>query len=297
MPSSNRSNKETQLLFSPDPASLERSIRKEARSSSIDNNTCSSFDFVQPPSTQTLVPSIDTCSPPSTEDTHLPSTDIFHPASIDTPARTSIDTELRDMVATLILVRDERGGLHDQEGHLRNAAVVKEEKLQEGDFEVESLMSFGGSHWCQSTPDHEHQSTVPSPNRSIGSREHRSMTPTESTTSCNATRIMTHEEFTAKHPHPPNPDNVRIARHAATPIDRQTDVDIDGQPLGPIDRRAPITYRVQMPKIDVAHLNTLRPKLKPSENPPETVRIPSDDGEDSREVDRGLGEASEEGGQ
>ena len=24
--------------------------------------------------------------------------------------------------------------------------VVKEEKLQEGDFEVESLMSFGGSH-------------------------------------------------------------------------------------------------------------------------------------------------------
>ena len=26
--------------------------------------------------------------------------------------------------------------------------VVMEEKLQEGDFEVESLMSFGGSHWC-----------------------------------------------------------------------------------------------------------------------------------------------------
>ena len=26
--------------------------------------------------------------------------------------------------------------------------VVKEEKLQEGDFKVESLMSFGGSHWC-----------------------------------------------------------------------------------------------------------------------------------------------------
>ncbi|KAF3554567.1 hypothetical protein F2Q69_00013602 [Brassica cretica] len=58
MPSSTRSNKETQLLFSPDPASLECSIRKEARSSSIDNNTCSSLDFVQPPSTQTLVPSI-----------------------------------------------------------------------------------------------------------------------------------------------------------------------------------------------------------------------------------------------
>ena len=40
-----------------------------------------------------------------------------------------------------------------------------------------------------------------------------------------------------------------------------------------------------MPKIDVEHLNALRPKPKPSENPPDTVRIPSDDGEDSMEVD------------
>ncbi|KAF3521184.1 hypothetical protein DY000_02060738 [Brassica cretica] len=122
MPNSTRSNKETQLLFSPDPASLEGSIRKEARSSSIDNNTCSSFDFFQPPSTQTLAPSKDTRSPPSTEDTHLPSTDIIHPTSIDTPSQTSIDTEPRDMVATLILVRDDNGDLHDQDGHLRNAA-------------------------------------------------------------------------------------------------------------------------------------------------------------------------------
>ncbi|KAF2587187.1 hypothetical protein F2Q70_00035926 [Brassica cretica] len=30
------------------------------------------------------------------------------------------------MVATLILVRDERGDLHDQEGHLRNAAASGE---------------------------------------------------------------------------------------------------------------------------------------------------------------------------
>ena len=117
MSSTTRSNKETKLLFSPDLASLERSIRKEAHSSSIVNNTCLSLDFVQPPSTQTLVPSIDTRSPPSTEDTHLPSTDIIHP--------TSIDTEPRDMVATLILVRDERGDLHDQEGHLRNAACQR----------------------------------------------------------------------------------------------------------------------------------------------------------------------------
>ncbi|KAF2567570.1 hypothetical protein F2Q68_00025642 [Brassica cretica] len=93
MPSSTRSNKETQLLFSPDPASLERSIRKEMRSSLIDNNICSSLDFVQSPSTQTLVPSTDIHSPPSTEDTHLPSTDIVHLTSIDTPTRTSTDTE------------------------------------------------------------------------------------------------------------------------------------------------------------------------------------------------------------
>ncbi|KAF3567405.1 hypothetical protein DY000_02017153 [Brassica cretica] len=133
---------------------------------------------------------------------------------------------------------------------------------------------------CRSTPNHEH--------RSIGFLEHRSMTPTESTASCNAVRILNHEEFAAKHPHPPNPDNVRIARHATTTIDRQTNVDIDRQPTSSIERRAPITYRVQMPKIDVARLNALRPKPKSSDNPPETVRIPSDDGEDSMEVDRVL---------
>ncbi|KAF3589221.1 hypothetical protein F2Q69_00027614 [Brassica cretica] len=130
MPSSTRSNKETQLLFSSNPATLERSIRKGIHFSSIDNNTCSALNFCQPPSTQTPVSSIDTRSPPLTEDTLLPSTDSFHlmsidnfhPTSIDTSVRTLIDTEPRDMVSTLILVHDERGDLHDQEGHLRNAA-------------------------------------------------------------------------------------------------------------------------------------------------------------------------------
>ncbi|KAF3594010.1 hypothetical protein DY000_02020045 [Brassica cretica] len=69
MPNSTRSNKETQLLFSSDHASLERSIRKGIRSSSIDNNTSSSLDSRQPPSTQTPVLSTDTRSPPSTEGT------------------------------------------------------------------------------------------------------------------------------------------------------------------------------------------------------------------------------------
>ncbi|KAF3605220.1 hypothetical protein DY000_02048298 [Brassica cretica] len=86
-------------------ASLERSIRKGIRSSSIDKNTSSSIDSRQPPSTPTPISSTNT----------------FHPISIDTSVRISIDTEPRDMVATLILVRDERGYLHDQEGHLRNA--------------------------------------------------------------------------------------------------------------------------------------------------------------------------------
>lgn len=44
--------------------------------------------------------------------------------------------------------------------------VVKEEKLQEVDFEVESLMSFGRSHWCRSTPDTEHRSTYTNQNQS-----------------------------------------------------------------------------------------------------------------------------------
>ncbi|KAF2531783.1 hypothetical protein F2Q70_00029808 [Brassica cretica] len=70
------------------------------------------------------------------------------------------------------------------------------------------------------------------------------MTPIKSSVSCNAVRILTHEEFAAKHPRPPNPDNVRIARRADTAIDRhgeptiarQIDVDIDRQPPAPIDR-------------------------------------------------------------
>ncbi|KAF3511894.1 hypothetical protein F2Q69_00006971 [Brassica cretica] len=79
------------------------------------------------------------------------------------------------------------------------------------------------------------------------------MTTAESSTSCNAMTILTHEEFAAKHRHPPNPDNVRIARRDVTPS---------------IDNRMP------------------KPKPKPSENPPETVRTPSDDGEDPMEEDR-----------
>ncbi|KAF2546948.1 hypothetical protein F2Q70_00020442 [Brassica cretica] len=122
MPNSTRSNKKSQLIFSPDPASLEHTIRKDARSLSTDNNTFVSLDSAQPPSTQTPVPSTDSRSPLSIGNTNLPSTDTLHPTSIDIPSRRSIDTEPRAMVAPLILVRDNNGDLHDQEGHLRNAA-------------------------------------------------------------------------------------------------------------------------------------------------------------------------------
>ncbi|KAL0877296.1 hypothetical protein Bca101_027001 [Brassica carinata] len=109
MPSSTRSNKESQLLFSEDPASLERSIRKEIRSASIDT--------INPLST-------DTDAPLPTETTS-PSTDTFHPTSIDIRICISIDTVPRVMVAPIILIRDENGDLRDQEGHLRNEAGQK----------------------------------------------------------------------------------------------------------------------------------------------------------------------------
>ncbi|KAF3559015.1 hypothetical protein F2Q69_00013118 [Brassica cretica] len=67
---------------------------------------------------------------------------------------------------------------------------------------------------------------------------------------------------------------------------RGVQANINRQPSPPIDRRAPITFRVQMPKIDVTRLNALRPKPKPSEQPLEPVRTPSVDGDDSMEEDR-----------
>ncbi|KAF2619575.1 hypothetical protein F2Q68_00039709 [Brassica cretica] len=275
MPSSTGSNKETQLIFSSDPASLERLIRKEIRSSSIDNNTSSSVDSRQPPSTQTPVSSTDTRSSPSTEDTPLPSIDTFHPISIDTSVRTSIDTEPRDMVATLILVRDERGDLHDQEGEAARKRF-RSRKLDE--FRRIALVSIDAG--LRTSIDGLQSKSI------TGSPEHRSTTPTESIASCNVVRIMTHEDFTAKYPHPPSPVYVKIDRHSDPVIDRQKETAIDRLPPAPIDRRAPLTYRVQMPKIDVPRLNALRPQPKPSDNPPEAIRTPSDGATDPMEMDR-----------
>ncbi|KAL0730415.1 hypothetical protein Bca4012_026508 [Brassica carinata] len=53
MPSSTRSNKNPQLLYSEDPASLERAIRKDLRSTSIDINNFPSTNTCLPQSTET----------------------------------------------------------------------------------------------------------------------------------------------------------------------------------------------------------------------------------------------------
>ncbi|KAF3497092.1 hypothetical protein DY000_02053310 [Brassica cretica] len=136
--------------------------------------------------------------------------------------------------------------------------AVKHEKLQEGDFDVESSMSFSESHWCLSTPEFEHRSTNFNQNRSTASPEHRSTTPTESTTSCNVVRIMTLEDFAARHPHPPSPVYVNIDRQTAPAIDRQ----------------------------HIARLNALRPQPKPSANPPETTNTHLEDAAEPMEVDK-----------
>ncbi|KAF2583502.1 hypothetical protein F2Q68_00005089 [Brassica cretica] len=121
-------------------------------------------------------------------------------------------------------------------------------------------MSYGVSHWCRSTPTTEHRSTYSNQNRSTGIPEHQSTTPTESTASCNAVKILTHEEFAAKHPHPPSPDNVRIDRHTNSNVDRHSETSIDRQ----------------------------SPTPKPSKQPLEPVRTPSDDVDDPMEEDRIL---------
>ncbi|CAG7894523.1 unnamed protein product [Brassica rapa] len=60
---------------------------------------------------------------------------------------------------------------------------------------------------------------------------------------------------------------------------------IDRQLPVSIDRRAPLTHRGQMPKIDVARLNAFRPQPKPSDKPPEAIKTPSDDAADPMEID------------
>ncbi|KAF3577207.1 hypothetical protein DY000_02030858 [Brassica cretica] len=110
MPSSTRSNKDKHLLFSEDPAHLERTIRKDQCFTSID---------------AVAFTSTDSCTQPSTDTGPSALTDLHRSTSIDTTPRTSIDHQSRNMVAIVILRQDKNGDLYDQDGHLRNATCQK----------------------------------------------------------------------------------------------------------------------------------------------------------------------------
>ncbi|KAF3586182.1 hypothetical protein F2Q69_00028841 [Brassica cretica] len=186
---------------------------------------------------------------------------------------------------------DENGNLNDQDGHLRNATdddfwqVVKHKKLGEGDFEIESSMSFGGSLWCRSMSMDAHRSTDHDEDQSTDYSNHRSTSSAKSTAECSAVRIMTHEEFAEKHPHPPSPFYVKIDRRHEPAVDRQRETDIDRPPSPLIDRRAPRTYRVRLLSIDSDRINALRPPPKPLANPSEPTTNPSDTTPEPMKVD------------
>uniref|UniRef100_A0A0D3ASP9 Uncharacterized protein n=1 Tax=Brassica oleracea var. oleracea TaxID=109376 RepID=A0A0D3ASP9_BRAOL len=110
MPSSTRSSKDKHLLFSEDPAHLERTIRKDQRSTSLDTAAFTSTDSRTQPSTDIR---------PSS------STDLHRSTSIDTTPRTSIDHQSRNMVPIVILRQEDNGNLYDHPGHLRNAMGQK----------------------------------------------------------------------------------------------------------------------------------------------------------------------------
>ncbi|KAF2559157.1 hypothetical protein F2Q68_00015366 [Brassica cretica] len=305
MPSGTRSNKEKNLLFSDDPAHLERTIRRGQRSTSLDATTSSSIDTHNQPSTDTR--------PSSSIDPNRSKT-------IDTTPRTSIDTVSSKMVNIIILTQDENGNLYDQAGHLRNATGQKieaqgtawlepidrcpqltidrrwqrcipsgtrsnkekdllfsddpahlERTIRRGQrstsldattslsidthnqpstdtrpsssidpnprgrrLEIESSMSLGGSQSCPPMSMNSHRSTDHDEDRWTDYSSHQSTSSAKST-ECNAVQILTHEEFAAKHPHPPSPFYEKNDRSVEPTIDRQSESDVDRHNTPPID--------------------------------------------------------------
>ncbi|KAG5414589.1 hypothetical protein IGI04_002156, partial [Brassica rapa subsp. trilocularis] len=154
-----------------------------------------------------------------------------------------------------ILHRDKNGNLYDQAGHLRNATgqkinaqgtqVVRNEKLEEGDFEIESSYSLGESQWCRLMSMNSHRSTDHDEDRWTDYSSHRSTSSAKST------------EYNAS----------------------ESDVDRHNTPS--IDRQAPLTYRVRLPSIDNDYINALRPPPKPLANPPEPKPNPLNSSQES----------------
>ncbi|KAG5410179.1 hypothetical protein IGI04_006498 [Brassica rapa subsp. trilocularis] len=238
MPSGTRSNKEKDLLFSDDPAHLERTIHRGQHSTSLEATTSSSIDTYNQPSTDTRLSS-----------------------SIDPSRSTTIDTTPCTSINNVSLKMDENGNLYDQVDHLRNAPVVRNENLEEGDFEIESSMSLGGSQWCRLMSMNSHRSTDHDEDRWTDYSKHRSTSSADST-ECNT------------HPHPPSPFYEKIDRSVNLTIDRQSESDVDRHNTPPIDRQTPLTYRVRLPSIDNDYINALRPPIKPLANPPEPTPNP-----------------------
>ncbi|KAF2596968.1 hypothetical protein F2Q68_00012221 [Brassica cretica] len=109
-----------------------------------------------------------------------------------------------------------------------------------------------------------HRSTDHDEDRSTDYSNHRLTSSAETTAECSAVWIMTHEEFTEKHPYPPSRFYVKIDRRHEPVVERQRETDIDRPPSPPIDRRT---------------------TSKPLANPPEPTTNPSDTTSEPMKVD------------
>ncbi|KAG5384489.1 hypothetical protein IGI04_035959 [Brassica rapa subsp. trilocularis] len=110
-------------------------------------------------------------------------------------------------------------------------------------------MRFGGSQWCRPM------------SMDTNYPRHRSTSSAELTAECSTVRIMTHEEFAEKHPHPPSPFYVKIDRPHEPAVDRQRETDIDRPPSSSIDRQAPLTYRDLQPTLQTLHQRNRKEKI------------------------------------
>ncbi|KAF3545761.1 hypothetical protein DY000_02007880 [Brassica cretica] len=80
--------------------------------------------------------------------------------------------------------------------------------------------------------------------------------------------------------------NQTTDRHHDPATDRQTDSTDDRHDYSNIDRRPPLTYRVRLPKIDVARLNALRNLSQPSNTIAANFSQQPDDAPESMQVDQ-----------
>ncbi|KAF3580448.1 hypothetical protein DY000_02031085 [Brassica cretica] len=320
MPSSTRSNMDKHMLFSEDSAHLERTIRKDQHSTSLDAAAFTSTDSRTQPSTDT--------GPSSSTDLHR---------------STSID---------------KNGNLYDQDGHLRNATGQKLDAQgnrsgnQGGNrnFYGNGQRSNQSSQFQKPFSNNSRGPAVPEATRTNtcysqkilltwNERSAKTNVPHRSTQQLSRQPILTPNHrptpdlhrrpiyidengnlydqdghlrnatgqkldaqgnitldidrrhllnrlrSVEKHPHPPSPFYVKIDLQHEPAIDRQRETDIDRPPSPPIDRRAPLTYRVWLPSIDIDRINALRPPPKPLANPPEPTTNPSDTTPEPMQVD------------